>query len=323
VPTYLRIVATTRCPLSCGYCHAEGDLQRPGASRELPVELLERCLAVAARAGVRKFKFVGGEPLVRRDLPRLVAAARRHAPRADLSVITSGVVGVAPAAAAFAAGLDRMNVSIHGWRPEHLALRRGNPVAHRRRGALLDWLVDGRRPTKLNYVYTGDGDDEDVGALLDWAAARPVVVGLLDNLHDPNASPLALAERLARWRGPWDHARPEPDADSLDTTRLYWRDGLVVELKTTALGVVAPWAACRTCPKRTRCREGILALRLTHDGRLQGCMDRPDLSLTLADAARRGEDEALAQWQRFVTTLRTATRPARLHLPVVQEVTHG
>ncbi len=223
LPTYLRVVVTTACPLSCAYCHAEGDWQRAGASRGLPTPLLEHCLAVAADAGIRKFKFLGGEPLVRRALPAIVRSLRTRHPSADLSVITSGAPGLAPAQALFAAGLDRMNLSIHGWTPAALALRGGNAGAHARRQELLTWLIDLGRPLKLNYVV-GVDDEDDVRALLDWAAGHPVVVNLLDDLHDPRASADALLERLRAWRGPSDASWQDEDPDSLPTTRLRWRD---------------------------------------------------------------------------------------------------
>jgi len=321
LPTYLRVVVTTACPLSCAYCHAEGDWQRAGASRGLPTPLLEHCLAVAADAGIRKFKFLGGEPLVRRDLPAIVRSLRARRPDADLSVITSGTPGLAltQAQTLFAAGLDRMNLSIHGWTPAALARRGGNESAHARRRELLTWLIDVGRPLKLNYVV-GVDDVDDVRAFLDWAAEQRVVVNLLDDLNDPRASADALMTQLRRWRGPSDASWQDEDPDSLPTTRLRWRDGLVVEIKTSRLGDVAPWTSCATCAVRGRCREGIFALRLTHDGRLQSCLDRPDLSLPLADLVQEDPALALARWQAFVANPHTATtsRGPRL-LPMVRE----
>lgn len=319
-PTYLRVVATTACPLSCAYCHAEGDWQRVGERRGLPADVLTRCLEIAADAGVRKFKFLGGEPLVRKDLPTIVAAVRARSPGADLSVITSGVLGVVPARRLFEAGLDRMNLSVHGWTPAQLARRGGTASAFDRRQELLDWLVGLGRPLKLNYVVGPDVDD-DVGALLAWAAGKPLVVNLLDDLHDPHASADGLLARVRSWRGSWQDAWQDHDPDSLPTTRLRWADGLVVEVKTSRLGEAAPWTACHGCPARARCREGIFALRLTHDGRLQPCVDRQDLSLPLAHLAVGDPAIALSRWRAFVAAPQGATAaPRHRLLPIVREV---
>jgi hypothetical protein len=80
-----------------------------------------------------------------------------------------------------------------------------------------------------------------------------------------------------------------------------WADGLRVEVKDRRLGDLAPWAACAACPRRARCREGIFALRLTHDGWLRPCMDRPDLGVPVG-AVFETEGEAAAEraWVAFV-----------------------
>ena len=289
---------TTRCPLRCPFCHREGDPQRPDAPRELPADVLRAALRAAAAAGIRKFKLLGGEPLSRADLPEVVADLRRAAPDADVSMVTSGVGPLSRLRALLAAGLVRANVSIHGWSPAAFSTRGGTAAMHRLRGEVLRALLDHGAPLKLNYVWCGPEDDADLSALLDWAAPRPVVANVLDDLHDPDASAGDVRAVLERLRGRWVSDWADDDPDSLPTTHLRWHDGLVAEVKTSQLGHLAPWRACATCPVRPRCREGIYALRLTHDGRLQLCMDRPDLSLPLAPHA--GRSGAKLAWQGFV-----------------------
>lgn len=290
---YLRVVVTTRCPLACTYCHAEG--APPDALGELPLNELVDLLDVAIGRGVRKIKLLGGEPLARKDLPELIAAVAR--PGVDLSLITSGAVRAERVDACFAAGLSRANLSIHGWTEAGFAARAQRPHAYALRAAVLERLLAHRRFLKLNYVWRGPDDDADLAALLAWAAGKPVTVGLLDELslglgHRP------LMDALARLRGPWASATPEPDPNSLPTTILRWNDGLAVEVKDHRLGDVAPWKACATCPVRARCGEGVHALRLTHTGALRPCMDRPDLGVDLRAANRAGDGDGA--WTRFL-----------------------
>jgi hypothetical protein len=83
-----------------------------------------------------------------------------------------------------------------------------------------------------------------------------------------------------------------------------WDDGLRVELKHQQLGAVAPFASCGGCPQRARCKEGIVALRLTHRGALQPCMDRPDLGVPLTDYARtNGPALGAVLWRRAVEAM--------------------
>src|SRR5690349_8152598 len=91
-PTYLRVVITTRCPLACSYCHMEGDPAVPGHENGLSTEDWCLLLHAALDSGIRKLKFLGGEPLVRRDLPAIVRSLRARDPTVDLSVITAGAV---------------------------------------------------------------------------------------------------------------------------------------------------------------------------------------------------------------------------------------
>lgn len=327
-PTYLRTVVTTACPLSCDYCHMEGDPHQAGTARKLESDVLDACLQVAAAVGIRKFKFLGGEPLVRRDLPARIERLRALAPSADLSIITSGVAAVSTVEDLFRAGLDRMNVSIHGFALPAFAARSRLPQRHHeQRAQVLAFLLSLRRPLKLNYVYSGPADDEDLKALLAWAATLPVIVNVLDDLGNVALGPSALLQTLQRLRGPWIEQYAELDTDSLPTTRLRFRDGLTVEIKTEHLGTVAPWRDCSNCSARARCREGIYAVRLTHRGFLQLCMDRPDLSFSLVEALKSGQDAAAHAWREFVAErLRDVdaalpvgplAQPARRFLPVL------
>lgn len=303
-PTYLRVVATTRCNHHCDYCHMEGDPHRPGTSAELPTADLVGSLRAAALAGVKKFKFLGGEPLLRRDLPAVIAALRTYAPDADVSIITAGVVPVERLLAAYEAGLTRVNVSIHGWRPEALAQTIAVRDAWSRRQTFLDAAIgesqQRRVPIKLNYVWTGEHDRDDLAAFLAWCVGRPVTVGLLDDLGR-DLSWRDLERVLCDLRGDGFTREIVEDPHSLATLLLVWSDGLRVELKHQQLGIVAPFAACETCPERSRCKEGIVALRLTHGGVLQPCMDRPDLGFELSDYVRvNGPELGAVLWRRVM-----------------------
>lgn len=280
-PTYLRILAWAACPLRCPYCHREGE---KGHTHAPDTDSLVRRADAAYRAGVRKLKLLGGEPLLRPDLPRVIRGILAAAPDCDLSIITSGAVPPRFLEDAFQAGLHRANLTLHGWTPQAFAERGGTPHMLDWRWGNLDLLLARGRPFKLNYVFRGPRDDGDLAALLAWVReARPTgcVVGILDDLQDPHASSETVMTAVERLAGPWRRQRVEEDVHSLPSLHLDWEDGLIVEIKTSRLGERAPWKACGTCASRGRCREGTLALRLTSDGRFTPCMDRPDLALAL------------------------------------------
>jgi cyclic pyranopterin phosphate synthase len=298
--SYLRAIVTTRCPMRCPYCHEEGDEAVGRRTAELGTAEWIALLQAGSAAGVRKLKLLGGEPLARPDLPAIIAGVRAVDPSVDISIITSGVVPRARLDACFAAGLSRANVSIHGFGPAAFAERHGTEAMLSLRSAFIAALLEHGRPVKLNYVYRGRADEPDLGGLLAWAAPRPVVVNVLDDLRR-DLDHQALIAAVTRLRGAPARTIVEHDPCSLDTLRLHWADGLEVEIKHERLGVVAPWRACAWCAVRTRCREGINAIRLDHGGALRLCMDRPELALPLAPLLRTGNTVGVAaRWRGFL-----------------------
>jgi cyclic pyranopterin phosphate synthase len=108
----LRVSVTDRCNFRCQYCMpAEG---LPWLDREeiLTFEEIERLVHLLASMGVRDVRLTGGEPLVRRDFPRLVAMLGRAEGVEDLSLTTNGYLLERLIDELAAAGLRRVNVSL-------------------------------------------------------------------------------------------------------------------------------------------------------------------------------------------------------------------
>src|SRR5213592_5051166 len=84
----LRVSVTDRCNFRCQYCMPAEGLPWLERAEVLTFEEIERLVALFAAMGVRDLRLTGGEPLVRRDFPRL---AGMLAPLVDdLSVTTNG-----------------------------------------------------------------------------------------------------------------------------------------------------------------------------------------------------------------------------------------
>jgi pyrroloquinoline quinone biosynthesis protein E len=110
-PYALLAELTHRCPLQCPYC--SNPLALEGASAELTTAEWCRVIAEAAELGVLQIHFSGGEPMVRRDLPVLVAEASKAGLYGNL--ITAGVLlDAARLAALVEAGLEHVQISFQG-----------------------------------------------------------------------------------------------------------------------------------------------------------------------------------------------------------------
>jgi pyrroloquinoline quinone biosynthesis protein E len=117
MPRPLGLVAelTYRCPLHCPYC--SNPVAYPGGVEDLKTEEWVRVLNQAAELGVVHALFSGGEPLLRQDLPELVAAARQAGLYTNL--ITSGVGLTQESATRLKeAGLDSIQISFQTDEPE-------------------------------------------------------------------------------------------------------------------------------------------------------------------------------------------------------------
>jgi cyclic pyranopterin phosphate synthase len=107
----LRISVTDRCNLRCTYCMAE-DVVFMDRAELLNFEEIARFVRVAATLGIDKVRLTGGEPLMRRDLPRLVAMLREVARLRDIGLTTNGLLLPAQAQPLYDAGLRRINISL-------------------------------------------------------------------------------------------------------------------------------------------------------------------------------------------------------------------
>ena len=114
----LRISVTDRCNFRCTYCMPLDEYAWIERSEILTFEEIERLAAIFIRLGTEKIRITGGEPLLRKDLEKLIARLANLEGLADLSMTTNGSTLAQKAAALKAAGLQRINVSIDTLDPE-------------------------------------------------------------------------------------------------------------------------------------------------------------------------------------------------------------
>ncbi|MBM3999337.1 MAG: GTP 3',8-cyclase MoaA [Planctomycetes bacterium] len=135
VHTNLRISVTDRCNIRCFYCMPAENVRFQPRSEILTFEEMARFVRVAVGLGVNKIRLTGGEPLLRADLPRLVAMLASIGGLNDIAMTTNGLLLREYALAIRHAGLHRLNISLDAL--SEAAFRR----VSRRRG--LDKVLDG------------------------------------------------------------------------------------------------------------------------------------------------------------------------------------
>jgi len=128
VHTNLRISVTDRCNIRCFYCMPAENVQFKPRSELLTFEEITRFAVLMSQCGVRRLRITGGEPLVRTDLPRLIAMLRDVPGIEDLALTTNGLLLGEQASALKQVGLRRLNISLDTLREatfEQIARRTG------------------------------------------------------------------------------------------------------------------------------------------------------------------------------------------------------
>lgn len=148
-PLAVLLELTHRCPLQCPYCSNPIELER--AKGELSTAEWMRVLDEAAELGILQVHFSGGEPAARRDLPDLVAHARKIGLYSNL--ITSGVtLDQARVAQLAEAGLDHAQLSMQDVDHQTAAYIANYPGVQSKKLAFARMVRDAGLPLTINAV---------------------------------------------------------------------------------------------------------------------------------------------------------------------------
>jgi GTP 3',8-cyclase len=179
--TDLRVSVTDRCNFRCRYCMPAEGMEWLDRGDVLSFEEIERTVRVLVALGVRDVRLTGGEPLARREFPRLVAMLRRIDGIDDLSVTTNGYLLERDADALVAAGIDRMNVSIDSLaRDRFHEVTRRDALPQVLRGLAAIAAHERVRPIKVNAVAMRDFTEDEVFRFCDLARSSDYQVRFIE-----------------------------------------------------------------------------------------------------------------------------------------------
>jgi len=281
----LRVSVTDRCNMRCRYCMPEDDYVWLPRASILTFEEIARLVGVFAGLGVDKVRLTGGEPLLRHDLPTLVALIARDARITDLAMTTNGLLLATQAAALRAAGLARVTVSLDTLRPERMLAFAKSP----RHADVLEGIAVARQvgfeKLKLNSVVIRGFNDDELVDLIEFARARDAEVRFIEYMDVGGATRWSMdqvvsqREMLATLEQHFGAIQPLSDDSRAPAERFRLSDG-------TTFGIIASTTApfCRSCDRS----------RVTADGTWLLCL-YAEHGVDLRDPLRRGAtDEELA-----------------------------
>jgi len=277
--TYLRISVTDRCNMRCDYCRPAPDAYKAEPHDQiLRYEEIERIVRVAAGLGVSKLRITGGEPLVRRDLPVLVAKLAGIPGITDLSMTTNATLLKKYATDLVAAGLNRINISIDSLNALRFRKLTGGELAPVLEGIAVAREV-GLYPIKLNTVLMRGINDDEIAGLIDFAVEQHATIRFIELMPmkqgmDWDKHYISIDEVLKR-----EDVRQRVEVDAVLKTGNTAARYLPLKHAKGDVGFIMPMSE-RFC-------EGCNRLRLTSDGGLRSCLPA-DNQLNLRDLIRSG-----------------------------------
>ena len=265
IATDLRVSLTDRCNLRCAYCMPpEGLDWLPTPTLLTDDEVVRLARIGVERLGITEIRYTGGEPLLRRGLPGIVARTAALRPRPETSLTTNGI-GLARLAGPLAeAGLDRINVSLDTLRPDVFrTLAKRDRLADVQAG-LVAAAGAGLAPVKVNAVLMRGFNEDEAVPLARWARDHDYELRFiewmpLDAQHGWSRDQLVPAsEILAQIRAEFPIEPARVGDPSAPATLYRYLDG------RGQVGVIASVTRpfCGHCDR----------IRLTADGQIRTCL---------------------------------------------------
>jgi GTP 3',8-cyclase len=280
--TYLRVSVTDRCDLRCVYCMAEEMTFLPKRDL-LTLEELERICTAFIRLGTRKLRLTGGEPLVRRDVLKLVERLGHRLGDGldELTLTTNGTQLARYAEDLHRAGMRRVNVSLDTLDPATF-------TAMTRRGRIeqvLEGIFAAQRAglaIKINAVAMRGVNEDGFDDMIRWCGQHGFDLCLIETMpmgeitEDRTAQYLPLSIVRGRLRRHWTLTetgyRTGGPARYFDVAETGRRIGFITPMTHNF---------CESCNR----------VRLTCTGTLYMCLGQDDQA-DLRSVLRQGADDA-------------------------------
>ncbi|RZJ73034.1 GTP 3',8-cyclase MoaA [Flavobacterium sp.] len=273
---YLRISLTDNCNLRCFYCMPEEDYAFAPAAKLMQPDEIEQLAKIFVENGVRKIRLTGGEPLVRKDAPKIIEKLGNLG--IDLHMTTNGVRIHEMLPQIIAAKIKGINVSLDTLQPDKFQKITRRDLYHRVRSNI-ELLLQHEIPTKINVVVMKGLNENEI---LDFVA-----------LTKNYALEVRFIEFMPFAGNKWTGNQVFTLAEILETVKSKYEFlSIAPEIHDTAKGFLIPghkgtFAVISTMSSPF-C-EGCNRLRLTADGKLKNCLFSKSETDLLA-ALRNGEN---------------------------------
>ena len=259
----LRISVTDRCNLRCAYCMPEEDYVWLPRAEILHFGEIAALADVFMDLGVDKIRLTGGEPLLRRELPRLVRMLAAKPRLRDLAMTTNGVLLAEHAGALKEAGLHRVTVSLDTLRPERFAALTRRQSHAQVLAGIEAVTRAGFSETKLDTVVMRGVNDDELAELIEFGKRAPAEVRFIEYMDVGGATRWSMEQVVSRTEvleileSRYGRIEPVLEETTAPADRYRLPDG-------TVFGIIASTTApfCATCDRSRLTADGVWYLCL-------------------------------------------------------------
>ena len=286
---YLRVIVTQSCNLNCFFCHSEGNL-RSGITKSINNNQFFDCIRILLDNGIKKVKFMGGEPTLCVGLPDIVERIKAIDKTIDVSMITNGVVPDSLLEQYISSGINRINVSLHGYNPDLFKEITGGSIDQLKLTFnTISFLKNKGMLGKVNYVILKGKNIDEFMNVLEYVHENDIVLDVLNYLGENEEDIFKYyysfqeIEEMISKKYLIQNKYECINHNSINSIRLTIKGGGTINLKVNQLRDFDFLKHCSNCAKKIICKEGIAAIRLTNDGLIKPCLFRDDLCFDLAN----------------------------------------
>ncbi|HEX2055007.1 MAG TPA: GTP 3',8-cyclase MoaA [Nitrospiraceae bacterium] len=293
----LRLSVTDRCNLRCKYCMPEEDYAWLPRETILTFEEMARLTDIFTDLGVDKVRLTGGEPLLRRDLPRFVRMLTQNRRITDIALTTNGVLMADQAADLYYAGLHRVTVSLDTLRADRFRALTKRDLHHQVFEGIKAVVQAGFSSLKFDTVVIKGYNDDELVDLIEYGKTVKAEVRFIEYMDVGGATDwsmsqvLSRSEMLERLGRHYGGVEPIVEDSAAPAQRFSLPDG-------TTFGIIPSTTTpfCKTCDRSRLTADGMWYLCLyAKEGfdlraPLRSGLSRDDIAAYIASTWRNRTD---------------------------------
>ncbi|MGM0379057.1 MAG: GTP 3',8-cyclase MoaA [Bacillota bacterium] len=260
---YLRISVTDRCNLRCKYCMPDGNIDLIKDKEILDFDEIIKIVKTAAKLGVNKVRLTGGEPLVRKNIDKLIKKIKSIKNIDEIGLTTNGILLKELAKDLKLAGLDRVNISLDTLDSNKFKEITGFDKFNNVISGINEAKKVGLTPIKINTVIMKGVNDLEIDKFINMAIKHKLIIRFIEFMPSGDKVKLQNSHYVSNMEL-FEKINKKYILNSKNTFEKSPSKTYKIKGKKAKVGFISP-ISNHFCSKCNR-------LRLTSSGRLRPCL---------------------------------------------------